>query len=122
MLEQLNHLIRHSEALRFTHPEREISPEEKRLCRDLDELLRSPPVDEDRAREMSFHLAEIQINAIGLEEYETVRLQRLFQKYHPMDELDQKLLHESVRRITYSDRMVSILLKNNQIVERRITE
>lgn len=122
MLEQLNHLICHPEKLCCTPTEKKATIEEKQLRRELDELLRSPPVDEDRARGMALHLAEIQLNAIGSEEYETARLQRLFRTHSPMDELDQEFLHESVRRITYNCRTVSILLKNNQIVERGPTE
>ena len=116
-LDILNDLITHPKQLRCL-PCKNVPPAEVvRLSRKLDELLNTPPVDEDRAREMALHLAELQLNAIGPEEYETTRLQRLFQKHRPMDDLDQGLLHESVRRITYNRRTVSILLKNNQIVE-----
>ena len=117
VLDILNDLITHPKQLRCP-PCKNVPPAEVvRLSRKLDELLNTPPVDEDRAREMALHLAELQLNAIGPEEYETTRLQRLFQKHRPMDDLDQGLLHESVRRITYNGRTVSILLKNNQIVE-----
>ena len=117
VLDILNDLITHPKQLRCL-PCKNVPPAEVvRLSRKLDELLNTPPVDEDRAREMALHLAELQLNAIGPEEYETTRLQRLFQKHRPMDDLDQGLLHESVRRITYNGRTVSILLKNNQIVE-----
>ena len=117
VLDILNDLITHPKQLRCPPYENVPPAEVVRLSRKLDELLNTPPVDEDRAREMALHLAELQLNAIGPEEYETTRLQRLFQKHRPMDDLDQGLLHESVRRITYNRRTVSILLKNNQIVE-----
>ena len=117
VLDVLNDLITHPKQLRCPPCENVPPAEVVRLSRKLDELLNTPPVDEDRAREMALHLAELQLNAIGPEEYETTRLQRLFQKHRPMDDLDQGLLHESVRRITYNRRTVSILLKNNQIVE-----
>ena len=117
VLDILNDLITHPKQLRCPPCENVPPAEVVRLSRKLDELLNTPPVDEDRAREMALHLAELQLNAIGPEEYETTRLQRLFQKHRPMDDLDQGLLHESVRRITYNGRTVSILLKNNQIVE-----
>ena len=117
VLDILNDLITHPKQLRCPPCENVPPAEVVRLSRKLDELLNTPPVDEDRAREMALHLAELQLNAIGPEEYETTRLQRLFQKHRPMDDLDQGLLHESVRRITYNRRTVSILLKNNQIVE-----
>ena len=117
VLAVLNSLIAHPEQLRCPPCENALPSEVIRLRQELDDLLNTPPVDEDRAREMALHLAELQLNAIGPEEYETTRLQRLFQKHRPMDDLDQGLLHESVRRITYNRRTVSILLKNNQIVE-----
>ena len=88
-----------------------------RLRQELDDLLNTPPVDEDCARKMALHLAELQLNAIGPEEYETERLQRLFQSRSPMSELNQELLHESVRHITYAGRRVTILLKNHQTME-----
>ena len=70
-----------------------------------------------RARRLAFRLAALQLNAIGPEEYETLRLRRLFQNRRPMMELEQELLHESVRRITVSNGTVTILLKNNQTLE-----
>ena len=99
VLAVLNSLIAHPEQLR---------------CHDQ---LNTPPVDEDRARELALRLAELQLNAIGPEEYETERLQRLFQSRSPMGELNQELLHESVRHITYAGRRVTILLKNHQTME-----
>ena len=41
----------------------------------------------------------------------------LFQERAPMVELEQELLHESVRRITVSNGAVTVLLKNNQTLE-----
>ena len=59
----------------------------------------------------------IRFTSIGPEEYETERLQRLFQSRSPMSELNQELLHESVWHITYVGRRVTILLKNHQTME-----
>ena len=116
VLDILNDLITHPKQLRCPPCENVPPAEVVRLSRKLDELLNTPPVDEDRAREMALHLAELQLNAIGPEEYETERLQRLFQTHSPMSELNQELLHESVRQITYADRRVTILLKNHQTI------
>ena len=41
----------------------------------------------------------------------------LFQERAPMVELEQELLHESVRGITVSNGTVAVLLKNNQTLE-----
>ena len=92
-------------------------PEAKKLRRELDELLHRPPVDGAQAKRLALQLAALQLNAIGPEEYETLRLRRLFQGRAPMEELDREMLHESVRRITVSNGTVTVLLKNNQTLE-----
>ena len=117
VLAVLNSLIARPEQLRCPPCENTPPAEAIRLRRELDELLNIPPVDEDRARELALRLAELQLNAIGPEEYETERLRRLFQTRSPMDVLNQELLHESVRRVTYTGRRVAILLKNHQTME-----
>ena len=113
----LNRLIQHPERITCPVLEDEIPPEVKKLRRELDELLHRPPVDEVQARDLAFQLATLQLNAIGPEEYETLRLRRLFQNRRPMMELEQELLHESVRRIAVSNGTVTVLLKNNQTLE-----
>lgn len=113
----LNRLIQHPERITCPVLEDEPPPEVTKLRRGLDELLHRPPVDEVQARELAFQLATLQLNAIGPEEYETLRLRRLFQGWAPMAELEQELLHESVRRIAVSNGTVTVLLKNNQTLE-----
>ena len=88
-----------------------------KLRRGLDELLHRPPVDETQVKCLAFQLAALQLNAIGPEEYETLGLRMLFQERAPMVELEQELLHESVRRIAVSNGTVTVLLKNNQTLE-----
>ena len=117
VLAVLNGLIAHPEQLRCPPCENAPPTEAVQLRRELDDLLNTPPVDEDRARELALCLAELQLNAIGPEEYETKRLRRLFQARSPMGELNQELLHESVLRITYTGRRIIILLKNHQTME-----
>ena len=97
--------------------EEEPPPEAKKLRRELDGLLHRPPVDEAQAKNLAFRLAALQLDAIGPEKYETLRLRRMFQGRVPMAELEQELLHESVRRITVSNGTVTVLLKNNQTLE-----
>lgn len=113
----LNRLIQHPERIACPVLEDEPPPEVTKLRRGLDELLHRPPVDEAQARDLAFRLAALQLNAIGPEEYETLRLRRLFQNHRPMVELEQELLRESVRHITVSNGMVTVLLKNNQTLE-----
>lgn len=113
----LNRLIQHPELITCPVLEDEPPPEAKKLRRELDELLRRPPVDEIQAKSLAFRLASLQMDAIGPEKYETLRLRRMFQGRVPMAELEQELLHESVRGITVSNGTVTVLLKNNQTLE-----
>ena len=113
----LNRLIQHPERITCPVSEKEPPAEAKTLRRELDELLYSPPVDEAQARRLAFQLAALQLNAIGPEAYETLHLQKLFQNRQPLAELEQELLHASVRRIRVSNGTVTVLLKNNQTLE-----
>ena len=113
----LNRLTRHPERITCPVSEEEPPPEVMKLRRELDGLLHRPPVDEAQAKNLAFRLAALQLDAIGPEGYETRRLRRLFQGWAPMEELEQGLLHESVRRITVSNGAVTVLLKNNQTLE-----
>ena len=113
----LNRLLQHPDLITCPVLEDEAPPEAKKLRRELDKLLHCPPVDEEQAKGLAFRLAALQLAAIGPEEYETLRLRRMFQGRVPMAELEQELLHESVRRITVSNGTVTVLLKNNQTLE-----
>ena len=112
----LNRLIQYPECITCPVLEDEPPPEVMKLRRELDGLLHRPPVDETQVRGLA-RLAALQLDAIGPEEYETLRLRRLFQGRARMVELEQELLHESVRRITVSNGTVTVLLKNNQTLE-----
>ena len=113
----LNRLTQHPERITCPAPVAGSPPETENLRRELDELLHRPPVDETQVKCLAFQLAALQLNAIGPEEYETLGLRMLFQERAPMVELEQELLHESVRRITVSNGTVTVLLKNNQTLE-----
>ena len=113
----LNRLIQRPELIACPVLEAKPPSEVEKLRRELDELLHRPPVDEAQAKNLAFRLAALQLDAIGPEEYETRRLRRLFQGRAPMAELEQELLHESVRGITVSNGTVAVLLKNNQTLE-----
>lgn len=113
----LNRLIQAPESIVPGRTEVEEPAEARRLRRELDEALHSPPVDGERARDMALRLAEHRLNAIGAEEYETTRLQKLFRNHPHMEELERELLHESVRQITYRGKGIQVRLKNGQIME-----
>ena len=112
----LNGLIENPDMISCTADAEEES-EIGALRRQLDDALHSPPVEEARIRSMAVHLAVLRLNAIGVEEYETKRLQSLFRAQNLMMELDREMLHESVRKVTFVDGVVSVLLKNQQILK-----
>ena len=97
----LNRLVQHPERIASGQTEMEDPAESRKLRRELEEALQSPPVDGERTRNMALRLAEHRLNAIGAEEYETTRLQKLFRNHPLMEELERELLCESVRQITY---------------------
>lgn len=112
----LNRLVQHPERIASGQAEMEDSAENGKLRRELEEALHSPPVDGDRARDMALRLAEHRLNAIGAEEYETTRLQKLFRNHLIMEELERDLLRESVRQIAYRGKGIQVRLKNGQIM------
>jgi len=88
----------------------------------VDDLLQQLPVDEEQAEKAIFDLAAARYEAIGSEEYETQRLQQLFQKHEPMIELDAELIRQAVRAVTVDGNgAVTIKLKNDQIIGRENT-
>lgn len=113
----LNRLIQSSESIATDQTEVEEPAEARNLRRELDEMLRTPPVNEKRAREIAFQIAGRRLKSIGSEEYETLRLRRLYRNHPLMEELEQELLRESVQRITYRGKRIQVRLKNGQIVE-----
>lgn len=89
------------------------------LQRQLDAVLSCQPIDEDAAQELIRSIASAQYSAIDGDEYESVRLRRIFAQHPVMRELDEKLLKTTVSAIrVYSDKSIAIRLKNNQITGR----
>lgn len=75
------------------------------------------PIDEDAAQKLILNIASAQYGAIGNDEYETVRLQRVFAQAQPMTQLDAELLQSTVSAIfTTSNGALAIRLKNNQVI------
>lgn len=122
VLALLNHLIGNP-ALIQQSPET-ISPQADaaRLERELETLLEHQPIDEEAARNLTRQIAAAQYAAIPDEEYETLRLRRIFSQVEPMETLDAALLKNTVShiRLTYGG-IAGIQLKNGQIIERRST-
>ena len=75
------------------------------------------PIDEDAAQKLILNIAAARYSAIGNEEYETARLQRVFAQAQPMTQLDAELLQSTVSAIfTTSNGALAIRLKNNQVI------
>ena len=87
------------------------------LQRELDDVMAQQPIDEDAAQKLILAIASAQYSAIGNEEYETARLQRVFAQAQPMTELDAELLQSTVSAIfTTSNGALAIRLKNNYVI------
>lgn len=117
VLALLNQLIQAPANIVHEQKKERNAAEASTLRRELDEALHTPPVDGERARAMALHLAECRLNSIGPEEYETERLRRIFQAHPLMRELEQDLLRESIRQITYRGKDIQVRLKNSQIMK-----
>lgn len=79
------------------------------------------PINEEAAKTAAMELASTRFAAIGNQEYETARLQRLFASHSMMEELDAVLLRSAVSAIHIRKGNVTIRLKNGQAIERSST-
>ncbi len=110
-----------SEVLALHRPA-ETSPAVAALEATVDDLLRQLPVDEEQAEKAIFDLAVARYEAIGSEEYETQRLQKVFQEQGSMAELDAELIRKTIRTVIVDGNgTVTIKLKNEQVIGREST-
>lgn len=86
---------------------------------ELTSALERQPIDEDNARALLLQLTAEQYDAIGNTEYETVRLRRLLTGRKPMTEPDAELLQSAVSKVRVTNKCVTVMLKNRQVIERR---
>ena len=113
----LNMLLNNPERIQVVSPHPK--SENVELQRQLDTVLSCQPIDEDAAQELIHSIASVQYSAIDADEYESIRLRRIFAQHPVMRELDAKLLKTTVSAIrVYSDKSIAIRLKNNQIIGR----
>ena len=113
----LNMLLNNPERIQVVSPHPK--SENVELQRQLDAVLSCQPIDEDAAQELIHSIASVQYSAIDADEYESIRLRRIFAQHPVMRELDAKLLKTTVSAIrVYSDKSIAIRLKNNQIIGR----
>lgn len=122
VLALLNKLIRSPSLIHPPIRPSETVPTVTTLEATVDDLLQQLPVDEEQAEKAIFDLAAARYEAIGSEEYETQRLQRLFQSLEKMRELDAELIRQAVRTVTVDGNGgVKIKLKNDQIIGKENT-
>ena len=101
---------------RIAQPERTSKLTYTNTQAELDDVLNTQPLDEDAARSLICKLAQEQYDAIGNEEYETVRLRRLFAAFECTVELNAELLQSTVSAVLVTRQTVRLQLKNGQII------
>ena len=101
---------------RIIQPEKTPVPAHTNAQAELDDILNTQPLDEDAARSLICKLAQEQYDTIGNEEYETVRLRRLFAAFECTAELNAELLQSTVSAVLVMRQTVRLQLKNGQII------
>ena len=117
VLNLLNRLAGKPERITMPHAKESPQSNQWQLQRELDAVMSQQPIDEDAAQKLILSIAAAQYGAVGNEEYETARLQRVFAQAQPMTELDAELLQSTVSAIqVYGDGSLDLCLKNNQVI------
>ena len=117
MLNLLNRLAGRPERIAIPHAKESPQSNHWQLHREFDAIMSQQPIDEDAAQKLILSIAAAQYSAIGNEEYETTRLQRVFAQAQPMTELDAELLQSTVSAIfPTSNGALTIRLKNSQVI------
>lgn len=117
VLNLLNRLAGRPERIAIPHAKESPQSNQWQLQRELDSVMAQQPIDEDVAQKLILAIAAAQYSAVGNEEYETARLQRVFAQAQPMTELDAELLQSTVSAIFPTrNGALAIRLKNNQII------
>ena len=117
VLNLLNRLAGRPERITIPHSSGNHESSYWQLQRELDAAMSQQPIDENAAQKLILNIASAQYGAIGNDEYETVRLQRVFAQAQPMTQLDAELLQSTVSAIfTTSNGALAIRLKNNQVI------
>ena len=86
-------------------------------------MLNIPELDETEAKTKALALAEARLNALGSEDYETMRIHHILANAEQRDDLDAGLLRQiSSTILIHPFGAVSIKFKNGQVVEGRDSE
>lgn len=115
VLTLLDRLIRQPECVQFPSPVKVSPEEERRLGQELDALMSRQPVEEETAKSTAYALAAARLNAIGSEDYETLRIKEVLASEISPHELLKNIASAVLIR---PDGSVGLRLKNKQIIER----
>lgn len=113
----LNRLICEPDAIQC--PEQEATDQSRlfHAQQKLDAVMREHPIDEECAAKLIAERAEAKYALVSSNEYETLRLRRIFRQAEPMNELSAELLRKTVISIGVEIDAVKLTLKNNQTIE-----
>lgn len=115
VLTLLDRLIRQPECVQFPSPVKVSPEEERRLGQELDALMSRQPVEEETAKSTAYALAAARLNAIGSEDYETLRIKEALTSGMPPHDLLKSIASAVLIRL---DGSVGLRLKNGQTIER----
>lgn len=115
VLTLLDRLIRQPECVQIPSIASADSEEERRLRHELDALMSRQPVEEETAKSTAYALAAARLNAIGSEDYETLRIKEVLTSEIPLHDLLKSIASAVLIR---PDGAVGLRLKNGQIIER----
>lgn len=117
ILMALNHFICDPDAVQCPEQKKLDQTQLFRTQKKLDAIMREHPIDEECAAKLIAERAEAKYALISSNEYETLRLRRIFQQAEPMNELSAELLRKTVISIGVEIDAVKLTLKNNQTIE-----
>lgn len=115
VLTLLDRLIRQPECVQFPSPVKVSPEEERRLGQELDVIMSQQPMGEENAKRTAYALAAARLNAIGSEDYETLRIKEVLASEISPHELLKNIASAVLIR---PDGSVGLRLKNKQIIER----
>ena len=114
----LNELIRSPQAVAASlKKKKNVSPKVAALETEYVELLSTSDFDESAAKEQALALAAARFEALGDEDYETMRIQHVLTRAEGEEEPDTALLRQITAAVLiYPDGTVSLKLKNGQVI------
>ena len=114
----LGRLHREPGCVKVPSPAQTDPEEERHIRQELDALMGRHPMEEENAKMTAYALAAARLNAIGSEDYETLRIREALSSEIPPHDL-LKSIASAV--LIHSDGSVGLQLKNGQIMERSKT-